>query len=233
MARGYLARAYRRFERAQENTKVRELLWTPAQPPTVSAVALFLHGGAVRSHRPVTRTASTFQRARWLRNAIAPSLGTSGIASVLLKYEVRGWNAKDGEPAPLADARWALAEVAARHDVPIVLVGHSMGGRTGLHVADHPNVVGLVAVAPWFPKDEPVEAIRGRHLTVLHGTQDRITSPGESRIVTERAHEIAASTKYTPMPSLGHYLLAQATDWHRATRDEVLRITEMSRESAV
>lgn len=212
---------------------MRELLWASDAPPTTSAVALFLHGGAVRSHRPVTRTATTFQRARWLRNAIAPSLAQAQIASVLLKYEVRGWNAKDGEPAPLADARWALAEVTARHHVPIVLVGHSMGGRTGLHVADHPNVIGLVAVAPWFPKDEPVDALRGRHLTVLHGTHDRITSPGESRIVAERAEAVAATVKYVPMPSLGHYLLAQATDWHRATRAEVLRITEMSRESTV
>ena len=161
-----------------------------------------------------------------MRDAIAPSLAAEGIASVLLKYTVRGWNAKNGEPEPLGDARWALDEVTARHDVPLVLIGHSMGGRTGLGVAGHPNVVGLVALAPWFPADEDITPIKGRHLTVLHGTRDRITSPKESRTVVERSEAVAASTSYLPMHGLGHYLLTDAATWHRATRDAVKGIVE-------
>ena len=197
-------------------------------PELVSAVCLYLHGGTVRSHRPVTSTALTYQRARWIRDALAPSLSGTGIASVLLRYNVRGWNARDGEPSPLADARWALEEVRSTYDVPIVLVGHSMGGRTGLHVADHPNVVGLVALAPWFPADEDTEALRGRHLVVIHGTRDRITSPQESRQVARQSEPVTRSTTYVPMDGLGHYLLTRADDWHRATRDAVTRIAAES-----
>lgn len=192
-------------------------------------MALYLHGGAVRSKRPVTRAATTLQRMRWMRDALAPSLAREGISSALLRYTVRGWNAKDGEPAPLADARWALEEIGERWDVPVILIGHSMGGRTGLGVAAHPSVVGLVALAPWFPADEDVSPIRGRHLAVIHGTRDRITSPKESRIVVERAEPIAASASYLALPGLGHYLLNDATTWHRAARAAIRTMAEATR----
>lgn len=212
-----------------DNEAVRDLLWTPPSASDhVSAVCLYLHGGAVRSHRAVTSTALTFQRARWVRDALAPSLANNGIASALLRYNVRGWNARDGEPSPLADARWGLEQVRSRYDVPIVLVGHSMGGRTGLRVADHPNVVGLVALAPWFPADENVDALRGRHLVVIHGTRDRITSPSESLEVARRSEAVTRSTRYLPLQGLGHYLLNGAASWHRATRDAVEHIASES-----
>ena len=35
--------------------------------------------------------------------------------------------------------------------MPVVLLGHSMGGRTAVAVADDPSVVGVVALAPWLP----------------------------------------------------------------------------------
>ncbi|GAC1527511.1 MAG: alpha/beta hydrolase [Marmoricola sp.] len=210
---------------------MRQLLWSPGQPPAdeTYAVALYLHGGAVRSSRPVTRAATTLQRMRWMRDALAPSLATDGIASGLLRYTVRGWNAKDGEPAPLADARWALEEVRERYGVPVILIGHSMGGRTGLRVAGHPSVVGLVGLAPWFPADEDVSPIRDRHLAVIHGTRDRITSARESRIVVERAEPIARSATYLPLPGLGHYLLNDATAWHRAARTAIRTMAEATR----
>ncbi|MGN6161734.1 MAG: alpha/beta fold hydrolase [Marmoricola sp.] len=210
-----------------------ELLWAAREPDQVAAVVLYLHGGTVRSVRPVTRSAATYQRARLLRDALAPSLARDDIASALLRYNVRGWNAKAGEPAPLADARWAIDQVVARHDVPVVLVGHSMGARTGLAVAQHPSVIGLVALAPWFPANEDVSPLTGRHLAVLHGTNDRITSPRESRIVAERAASVASSMEYIALPGLGHYLIADAAAWHRGARHQVRRILEAHRQAAV
>lgn len=192
-------------------------------------MALYLHGGTVRSSRPVTRTATTFQRMRWMRDALAPSLAADGIASAALRYTVRGWNARAGEPAPLADARWALDEIQERCGAPVILIGHSMGGRTGLGVAAYPSVVGLVALAPWFPANENVNPIRGRHLAVIHGTRDRITSPQESRIVVQRAEPIAASATYLALPDLGHYLLNGATTWHRAALAAIRTMAEATR----
>jgi pimeloyl-ACP methyl ester carboxylesterase len=175
----------------------------------------------------------TYQRARWMRDAIAPSFTEAGIASALLKYRVQGWNARDDEPSPLADARWALDELAAHYDVPVVLVGHSMGGRTGIRVAQHPNVVGLVAVAPWFPADEEVSPLAGRHLSVLHGTRDRITSAQESRAVADRSESVTASTTYQALPDRGHYLLKDASGWHRGIRREVQRIIEANQSASM
>ncbi|MGR4852480.1 alpha/beta fold hydrolase [Streptomyces sp. LARHCF252] len=50
------------------------------------------------------------------------------------------------------DARRALGELARRAgDVPVVLVGHSMGGRAALRAADAPQVRAVPALAPWCP----------------------------------------------------------------------------------
>lgn len=207
---------------------MRELFWAAQQTDQIHAVALYLHGGAVRSTKPVRRVSPTFQRTRVMSNVLAPALAAEGLATAVLKYEVRGWNAKVGEPSPLADARWALDEIQRVQDKPVVIIGHSMGGRTGLHVADHPSVVGLVALAPWFPADEDVAALQGRHLAVIHGTHDRITSPKESAIVAERAEAVAASTSYLPMPGLGHYLISSASEWNRSTKRAVLQIAQLA-----
>ena len=111
-----------------------------------------------------------------------------------------------------------------------MLVGHSMGARTGLRVAGHPGVVGLVALAPWFPADENVDTLQGRHLAVIHGARDRITSPYESSIVAERAKSVTASTSYLALPRLGHYLLSGAVTWNNATRSAIKRIAEDGQE---
>ena len=40
--------------------------------------------------------------------------------------------------------------------MPVVVLGHSMGGRTACRVADHDLVRGVVALAPWLPPGESV-----------------------------------------------------------------------------
>lgn len=192
-------------------------------------MVLYLHGGAVRSRKPVAKSALTFGRMRWMRDALAPSLAADGIASAALRHTLRGWNAKDGEPSPLADGRWALEEIRRRFDVPVVLVGHSMGARTGLGIVGHSSVVGLVALAPWFPADEDVSGLKDRHLAILHGTRDRVTSPRESSVVAQRSESLTASTSYLAMPGLGHYLLVDPAAWHRGARDAIRTIVESTR----
>lgn len=56
----------------------------------------------------------------------------------LLRYRYRGWNR--AEASPVSDAIWALAQIRVeRPGLPIVLVGHSMGGRAALRVAGDPG----------------------------------------------------------------------------------------------
>ena len=82
------------------------------------------------------------------------------LAVAQLRYRLRGWN-DTGDDA-LADVAFALDTLDARYGgVPIVLVGHSMGGRAALRSAGHPTVRGVVALAPWLPGTEPVEQLAG------------------------------------------------------------------------
>jgi alpha-beta hydrolase superfamily lysophospholipase len=146
-----------------------------------------------------------------------------GLAVWLLRYRYVGWNTSATGPSPVPDARWALEQVRAEHgDVPVVLLGHSMGGRTAVAVADDPSVVGVVAVAPWFPAGEPVGRLRGKSLRAAHGHADRITSFEATAAFVERAVAAGADATLTDMDDLDHYMLRGLTRWNRFAKDEVV-----------
>lgn len=183
-------------------------------PPQPRAIALVLHGGAQTGDVPVGGRSLSWRRGRRLAADLAPGLMADGIGVALLRYRVKGWNAALGaEPAPVVDARWALEEIRAQHDLPVVVVGHSMGARTGVAVADHPSVRGVVGLAPWLPADEPVAPLRGKVLRVAHGRRDRITSARATRRYVERASAIA-DAEFTDMGPVGHYLLRRVGLWN-------------------
>ncbi|MFC5728170.1 MULTISPECIES: alpha/beta hydrolase [Nocardioides] len=183
-------------------------------PDRVRAVVLVLHGGAEQDDQPVDGRSLSWRRGRQLARDIAPPLAGDGIGVVLLRYRMRGWNvASDGMPAPVADARWALDELARRHGRPVALVGHSMGARTAVAVAAHASVHGVVALAPWFPRGEPVEPLRAKALRAAHGRRDHVTSAGATRQYVERAHGVCDAT-FTDMGDVGHYLLRRVAAWN-------------------
>ena len=189
----------------------------PAEP---RAVVLVLHGGKDRSRQVVDGRSLSWRRAATLQRALEPDLHAAGVATWLLRYRHRGWNGGSG---PVADARWALAEVRRLGGaVPVVLLGHSMGARTSVHVADDPAVRGVVALAPWFPAGEPVAALAGRHLLAAHGSRDRITSARATAAYVERARAVAASAELRDMGPVGHYLLAGVSAWNEVARRGVL-----------
>ncbi len=144
----------------------------------------------------------------------------------LLQYRVRGWNVPTN-PSPVQDARWVLDRLAAEHpDVPVILVGHSMGGRTACRVADAPDVLGVVALAPWLPDGEPCQALSGKHLHVLHGTRDRWTSARMSRDFVDRCRPIAATATWRSLPDAGHFMLRRPSVWRRFVEESVLDILD-------
>jgi alpha-beta hydrolase superfamily lysophospholipase len=86
---------------------------------------------------------------------------TDGLAVLMLRYRLRGWNGSARDAA--RDAEEMLAELHRRRPgVPTALVGHSMGGRAVLHAAGAPDVRAVAALAPWLDGTDPVDQLAGR-----------------------------------------------------------------------
>ena len=134
-----------------------------------------------------------------------------------LRYAVRGWNdSSEGTVAPVTDTHWALDRITATHPcVPIALLGHSMGGRTAFAVADHPDVVGLCALAPWLPEAEPLPQRLDRRFVIAHGTADPTTSAQLSAAYARRLLHAGASIARYELAGGGHALLDRPALWHR------------------
>jgi dienelactone hydrolase len=136
----------------------------------------------------------------------------TAVAVWLLRYRYRGWNAPHLHP--VADARWALDQVRARHgDVPVVLLGHSMGGRVAFRVADDPSVLAICALAPWTEVGEPVEQLAGRAVLIAHGDAERMTDPALSYSYALRAKQVTDRVCRFDVHGDGHAMLRRAADW--------------------
>jgi pimeloyl-ACP methyl ester carboxylesterase len=184
-----------------------------------AAVVLVLHGGKDRSREPVTSRSLSWQRAAALGRTLGRRLHSEAVAVRLLRYGSVGWN---GGCDKIADARQALDDIHDDlGDLPVVLVGHSMGGRTACRAADHPLVRGVVALAPWLPPDEPVTALAGKELHAAHGRRDRITRARDTRAYVARAAQVASATSFTDMGDRGHYLLTGISAWNSFAVDRV------------
>lgn len=187
------------------------------------AVILMLHGGKASSTQPVDDRSASWRRIAAMQRTVTPRAHEAGVSTWLLRYRERGW---DGG-APVHDARWALDEVRREHGaIPVVLLGHSMGGRTAVHVADDPSVVGVVALAPWFSPEDPDRTLAGKHLRAAHGRSDKITLFAMTRAYVQRAEQSASSATLTSMGRVGHYMFRRISAWNGFAVDNALALLD-------
>ncbi|GGX58050.1 prolyl oligopeptidase family serine peptidase [Streptomyces minutiscleroticus] len=216
---------------AQQATPVRRARLGRAlgqQPTAVNGVVLLLPGGcedSVRRPSPWWAAASV----RGLGRRLARAGRTEGLATHVVHYHCRGWNGSDAQLA--RDASWAADEVVRRYgDVPVCLAGVDMGGRAALHAGGHEAVESVLALAPWLPEEdvavppEPVKQLAGRHVMIVHGTNDERTDPELSFRLAARAKKANRDVCRFEVHSDGHGLhqhrsevLALAEDFVRGT----------------
>ena len=125
--------------------------------------------------------------------------------------------------SPVQDARWALSQISREHPgVPVYLLGHSMGGLTALCVADDPQVEAVVALAPWLERSTPVEPVAGRRVLIVHGNEDRWTSPKNSLAFARRAEGVAGSIHYISLTGAGHFMFRRVRLWNSLANGFIL-----------
>jgi len=185
-----------------------------------TAVALFCHGGTVASVEPPRERALSLVRMRAVEQFVSTAGAGRGLTTYLLRYRVAGWNGMAADA--FADVRWGLDRIRAEHGhVPIVLVGHSMGGRAALRAGGEPRVSAVCALAPWTPPGEPVGHLRGATVTILHGRGDRWVPAALSAEFAQRAQAAGAHVARFTVAG-GHSMIRRAQLWHRFARDVVL-----------
>lgn len=192
----------------------------PPGPP--GAAVLVLHGGREHGRE---RSRTWHPAALRMRPVLRAALADTDRRDVLLgevRYRYRGWNATAD---PVADAERALDGLRAlTGGAPVILVGHSMGGRAALRAAADPAVRGVLALAPWCPPGEPVAHLDGTSVVVLHGDRDRVTDPAQSALFVRRARQARARAGLVLVRGGDHAMLRRSGDWHRATASIVAQL---------
>jgi alpha-beta hydrolase superfamily lysophospholipase len=186
-------------------------------PRRPEGVVLVLHGGANRPGSPMVRpTQLSVLRMIPIARRIARA-GRGRLAVLRLLNSARGW---DAERTPVTDVQWALGEVRRRFgDLPVSLVGHSLGGRAALLAGGEPSVRSVVALNPWvYATDSP--RLAGRRVLVVHGTEDRIADPARAEAVV---HRMASSARVEHVEVAGgkHAMLRHGSDFERAAAEFV------------
>lgn len=183
-------------------------------PREAAAAVLLLHGGRADALQPPSRVDLPALRMRPFATALLRETFDDDVLVAHVRYRHRGWNGTHAHP--VADARRALEELRAlTGPVPVVLIGHSMGGRAALRAAADPQVKGVVALAPWWPGAEPTGHLHGRTVIALHDEADRVTSAAETWSCLTRAQAAGAQVLGIRMPHGGHSMIRDARRWHR------------------
>jgi predicted esterase len=190
-------------------------VWTLAPAGPARAIVLVAHGGRATSTAPASRAGRPALRMYPFTLGLHRSGRRDGLAVAQLRYRMVGYNHGD----PVADVEWAIHELRRRFgEVPVCLVGHSMGARACVHAAAADGVVAVAGLAPWLTPADPVQGVAGRTVMLAHGLRDRITDPERSRAWAELAYPVADRLCRFEVAGAGHAMLERFGLWQRLVR---------------
>ena len=179
---------------------------------SVRGVVVVAHGGQEIGEAPTSALQPAVLRMIPLAGAIGRAVRGRGVLVRRPRFRVRGWNG--AQASPVQDLTGMLDAIDAElGPVPVVLVGHSMGGRAALGAAGHPLVSAVAGLAPWLPPGEPVAQLAGRRIMVAHGTMDFITRADETWAFADRARAVT-SVAEIQVRGGDHAMIRRASLWH-------------------
>ena len=188
-----------------------------SEPRRAEAVVLVLHGGASRRDDPrVSPTQLSVLRMIPIAKRVAKA-DRRRLAVYRLLNSTRGW---DTSHTPVDDVHWAIDQLREGFgsELPVGLVGHSLGGRAAILAADRAEVRSVVALNPWvYPSDGGAD-LSGRRILIAHGTDDRIASPTSSAAVA-RTLSRTADVSYVRVEGGKHAMLRRGRDFERLAAD--------------
>jgi len=177
-------------------------------PVGATDLVLLAHGGSEHSSADPHLWSGAILRMWPFAEAVRSAVPEAAIG--LMRYRYRGWNGAAADPAvDLRAVLDGLPPVIRR----VVLIGHSMGGRTVVAAGDHPRVAGVLALAPWLPDGEPLTALRPP-VTFAHGTLDTITDPRATTAYANRLRATGTPVTVYAVEAETHGMLHRPTDWN-------------------
>ena len=197
----------------QRLTELHPRLIDVAVPSSPEGAVIVLHGGGSRRDRMrVSPAQLSVLRMIPIAHKIARA-ARGRLAVFRLLNSRRGW---DTSHTPVQDVRWAMAQVHDRlgGELPICLIGHSLGGRAALLAAGEPAVASAVALAPWVLASDVPQGIDGKPILIVHGSRDRVADPARSAALAERLR--TARVNYVLVEGAKHAMLRHRTEF--ATR---------------
>jgi len=188
-------------------------------PRSPLGAVLVLHGGASRGDRMMV-SPTQLSVIRMIPTAKAAArAGRGRLAVYRLLNSFRGW---DDDHTPVADARWGLGQVRSElGDLPMGLIGHSLGGRAALLSGDQPGIESVVALNPWvYPSDQA--DLGGRRVLIVHGLRDRVASPSRARAVARNLSR-TAEVDFVEIPEGKHAMLRHGREFDRRAAEFTAR----------
>ncbi|GAB3001211.1 hypothetical protein MBOU_31890 [Mycobacterium bourgelatii] len=166
-------------------------------------------------------------RMAFLTRALRRRLGPDVVVRQV-QYRLRGWNSPQLDP--VHDAQRTLAELRTHYGPkPVVLVGHSMGGRVAARLASKGGVDAVVALAPWWVNGAGDHIPAPTRLLVVHGTADTRTDPADSQLQVSRARARGLDAQWIGIEGVGHHMVRRWREWHRHTVDFVAESLTVAR----